>query len=370
MLGRLAGLLAKEFAQFLRDPVMLFIVLFLYTAELVMCTLALGFDVQDLKLGVIDHDRSAASRALVQDLTTGGNFVLTDQFSSLQQAQGRLQRGALDVVVEIPPDLSARLAGGRQASLSVVVDGSNGNVAARARAYVIEILARFAQAQAVARPRAPSTQAGVRSEVRVWYNPDLTNTRFMALAMLAQAGLMLGVVLPAAAIVREKQGGTIEQLRVTPVRAHELFIAKVTPTIVICTGAVFPALLIMTLMGVPMRGDVMTLLALTAVYLLSAVSLGTLVGAITETLQQAMLLGFFSLFPLLFLSGTIAPIESMPGWLQTASLVSPQRHYVDIVSGLFLKGAGLAELWPHVLALVGISTAMFLGGWLLFRRQW
>lgn len=369
MWGRLSGLLAKEFAQVLRDPVMLFVVMFLYTAELVMCTLALGFDVQDLKLGVIDNDRSAVSRALVQELTSGDNFVLADQFTSLSQAQGRLQRGAIDVVVEIPPNLGARLAAGRQAELGVVVDGSNGNVAARARAYVIEMAARFAQQQRRTASSRPSP-AGVKAEVRVWYNPDLTNTRFMALSMMAQAGLMLGVVLPAAAIVREKQGGTIEQLRVTPVRAHELFIAKVTPTIVICTGAVFPALLIITLLGVPMRGDVGTLLILTAIYLLSAVSLGTFVGVVTDTLQQAMLLGFFSLFPLLFLSGTIAPIETMPGWLQAASAASPQRHYVEIVSGLFLKGAGMAELWPHALALVVISTTMFLGGWLLFRRQW
>jgi len=115
---------------------------------------------------------------------------------------------------------------------------------------------------------------------------------------------------------------------------------------------------------------VFILLILTVVYLLSAVSLGTFVGAITQTLQQAMLVGFFGLFPLLFLSGSIAPIESMPPWLQTASLASPQRHYVEIVSGLFLKGAGLAELWRQALALGAISGAMFLSAWLVFRRRW
>ncbi|WP_375269310.1 ABC transporter permease [Phenylobacterium sp.] len=367
MRGRLVGLLSKEFTHFLRDPVMLFVVIFLYTAELVMCTMALGFDVQNLKLGVIDHDRSVASRALVEQLVAGDSFVLVDQFSAMGQTQERLQRGALDVVVEIPPNFAARVEQGREAALGVVVDGSNGNVAARARAYVIEIALRYASERA---PDAARTVAGVSPEVRVWYNPDLTNTRFMALGMLAQAGLMLGVVLPAAAMVREKQAGTIEQLRVTPTRAHELFIAKVTPTLVICTGAIFPSLLITTLMGVPMRGDVLTLLGLTVVFLLSAVSLGVFVGIITSTLQQAMLLSFFGLFPLLFLSGTIAPIETMPAWLQAASQASPQRHYVEIVAGLFLKGAGLAELWAHAAALVGISAAMFLGGWLLFRRQW
>jgi ABC-2 type transport system permease protein len=367
MRGRLFGLLAKEFAQFLRDPVMLFVVVFLYTIELVMCTLALGFDVQHLKLGVIDHDRSVASRELVRELTSADSFVLANQFASMQQAQSHLQSGALDVVVEIPPNFGARVSGGRQASFGVVVDGSNGNVAARARAYVIEMAARVSQQKIIG---ASQMRGGVQSVLRVWYNPDLTNTRFMALAMLAQAGLMLGVILPAAAMVREKQAGTIEQLRVTPIRAHELFVAKVTPPIVICLGAVFPALLVLSLLGVPMRGDVPTLLLLTFIFLLSAVSIGVFVATITKTLQQAMLLSFFGLFPLMFLSGTIAPIESMPPWLQIASEASPLRHYVDIVAGLFLKGAGMGELWPQAVALIGISTAMFLGGWLLFKRQW
>ncbi len=366
MWGRIAGLTTKEFTQMLRDPVILFLVFFLYSAELVICTLALGFDVQNLNLGVIDHDRTEASRAVIQELTAGDNFVLADQFADMQQVEDRLQRGALDAVVEIPPGFARRIAAGRKADLGVVVDGSNGNVAARARAYVIEMLARFTQERAAL----PKHAHGVQAALWVWYNPDLTNTRFMALAMLAQAGMILGVVLPAAAIVREKQGGTIEQLRVTPTRAHELFLAKIMPTIVICTGAVFPALFILMLMGVPMQGDVGTLLALTAVFLMSAVSVGVFVATITNTLQQALLVSFFGLFPLLFLSGTIAPIETMPGWLQAASLASPLRHYVDIVSGLFLKGAGIGELWWHAVALIGISIAMFAGGWLLFKRQW
>jgi ABC-2 type transport system permease protein len=366
MWGRIAGLTVKEFTQVLRDPIILFLVVYLYSAELVICTLALGFDVQNLKLGVIDHDRTEVSRTVIQELTGGDNFVLAAQFADMRQVEDHLQRGALDAVVEIPPGFARRIAAGRRADLGVVVDGSNGNVAARARAYVIEILARFAQE----RTGAPRHVHGVRPALRVWYNPDLTNTRFMALTMLAEAGLMLGVVLPAAAIVREKQGGTIEQLRVTPIRAHELFLAKIMPTIVICTGAVFPVLLILTLLGVPMRGSIGTLLVLTVVFLMSAVSIGVFVATITNTLQQAMLVSFFGLFPLLFLSGTIAPIETMPGWLQAATQASPLRHYVDIVSGLFLKGAGIGELWLHAVVLIAISAAMFAGGWFLFKRQW
>ncbi len=367
MRGRLYGLLAKEFVQVLRDPVILFLVFWMYTVELVMCTTALGFDVKYLELGVIDHDRSAASRAFVRELTSADTFVLEEELTSMSDGERRLQTGSLAVLVEIPPDFGARVAGGRQAQVGVIVDGTNGNVAARARAYVIEMAARFSETHAV---HAETLRPRAEAMVRVWYNPDLTNTRFMALAMLAQVGLMLGVVMPAAALVREKQSGTIEQLRITPTRAHELFIAKVAPALVICLGAVIPTLLIITLLGVPMRGDVLTLEVMTFAFLLSAVSIGVFVSSITSTLQQAMLVSFFGLFPLLFLSGTVAPVESMPGWLQVASLASPLRHYVEIISGLFLKGAGYAELWPHAATLIGISAPMFAAAWLLFKRQW
>jgi ABC-2 type transport system permease protein len=367
MLGRLRGLLGKEFAQMLRDPVVLFLILWLTTVEVVMCTMALGFDVKDLKLGVIDHDRTVASRALVRELTSADTFILQGQLASMREAENQLQRGALDAVVEVPPGFGARLAGGRRVSIGVVVDGSNANVASRARAYIVEMSASFAQGRLMG---GMPMRADVRPAVRVWYNPDLTNTRFMALAMLAQAGFMLAVILPAAGMVREKQNGTLEQIRVTPIRAHELFIGKVTPPIVICLGSLFPSLLVLRLMDVPMNGSLTTLIGLDLIFLLSAVSIGVFVATITTTLQQAMLTSFFGLFPLLFLSGSVAPVESMPAWLQAGSEISPLRHYIEAITGLFLKGAGVAELWPHAAALAAIGAPMFLASWLLFRRQW
>lgn len=367
MNARTLGLIRKEFAQMLRDPVVLFLIVFLATAEVAMCTLALGFDVRNLKLAVIDHDRSAASRMLVEELTSTDNFVLHDEPRSMNEASRSLQRGMLDALVEIPPGFAARLSAGRPVSFGVVVDGSNATVAARARAYVIEMTARMAQRRLTG---TPAMAGRVEPSVRVWYNPDLTNTRFMALSMLAQAGFILAVILPAAGIVREKQSGTMEQIRVTPIRAHELFAGKILPPLVIIMGSLFPSLLVVRLMGVPMNGSLSTLFALHALFLLSGLSIGVFVATITSTLQQALLASFFGMFPLLFLSGSVTPIESMPAWLQLGAEVSPLRHYIEIVSGLFLKGAGMAELWPHALALAGISALLFVGGWLIFRRAW
>lgn len=367
MNARILGLIHKEFAQMLRDPVVLFLILFLTTVELAICTLALGFDVKNLSLAVIDHDRSVASRMLVEQFTSTDNFVLHSQPRTDGEARRQLQSGMIDAMVEIPPGFAARLRAGRPVSIGVVIDGTNATVASRARAYVIEMTARMSQQHSVG---GTARAGGVQPSVRVWYNPDLTNTRFMALSMLAQAGFMLAIILPAAGIVREKQSGTMEQIRVTPIRAHELFIGKLLPPLLIGLGSVFPSLLVIQFLGVSMSGSIPTLFLFHTIFLLSGLSLGVFVATITNTLQQALLTSFFGLFPLLFLSGSIAPVESMPWWLQVGSEVSPMRHYIEIVSGLFLKGAGISELWPHAVALIAISAPLFLASWLIFRRSW
>lgn len=366
-MGRVLGLIGKEFRQMLRDPVVLFLILWLTTTEIAMCTMATGMDVRNLKLGLIDNDRSAISRALAREMTSADTFILHGLFGSQQEAETQLRRGKLDVIVELPPQFGARVESGRKAPFGVVVDGSNATVATRARAYVMEMAARFAQERYMSRM---AEHSGVQPSVRVWYNPDLANTRFIAVAMIAQAGFMLAILLPAAGMVREKQNGTMEQIRVTPIRPHELFIGKIVPPILITTGSLFPSLLIARLLGVPMEGSVPLLLVLNLIALLSAVSIGVFIGTITNTLQQALLTSFCSLFPLLFLSGSVTPLESMPRWLQVGIEGSPLRHSIAIVSGLFLKGAGMAELWPHAVALTIIGAVIFLAAWLLFRRSW
>jgi ABC-2 type transport system permease protein len=131
---------------------------------------------------------------------------------------------------------------------------------------------------------------------------------------------------------------------------------------------VFPSLLITALFGVPLRGSLMLFLALTALFLVSAVGIGVVIAALSRTLLQALLLAFFGLFPIMFLSGTVVPVESMPEVLQTLSLVSPLRHYMEVTLGIFLKSAGVAELWPQALALLAIGLSLFGLSLVAFRR--
>ena len=191
----------------------------------------------------------------------------------------------------------------------------------------------------------------------------------MVLSMIALAALMVGMIHPAASIVREKEVGTIEQLLVTPIKTGELFAAKTAPTLLMGLLSVFPSLLIVWWFGVPLRGSLLLFLALTALFLLSAIGLGVLVASISRTLQQALLLSFFGLFPIMFLSGTLVPVESMPDFLQLLSLLSPLRYYMDVILGVFLKGAGMAELWPQTIALLVIGATLFGIAMSVFRRQ-
>lgn len=370
----LFGLLRKEFAQFFRDKVMMFVVLWLYTAEIILCPLALTFDVKQSPFAVIDHDRTPASRALVQHYTATDAFTLVGAPDQESTAEAWLDQGRVRLVLVLPRGFHRALVRNEPVNYQVLLDGSNANVAANVRAYVHRINAQFGQATARASGESPHwlMAPGLEPRVRVWYNPEQSSTLFMALSMIALAGMMVGVALPAASLVREKEQGTIEQLLVTPIHAWQLFLAKTLPPLLMCLLAIFPTVFVATwLFDVPMRGSFVFFLFESAVFLVSAIALGVCIGVYSQTLQQSLLLSFFGLFPILFLSGTVTPIESMPLLLQYLSLLSPLRYYMDSLLAVFLKGAGWRELWPQTLALLTIGSSLFaLSLWQFRRRYW
>lgn len=364
---RLAGLLRKEVIQFFRDRWVLGLILWLYTIEVVLCTYALSFEVEDIPSAVVDQDQTVSSRKLTELFDLSESFMLSDYTRSPEEATAWLASGRVGMVLVIPSGFEQAYQADILPSVQLLLDGTNSTTAANALHYAQALLNQFeTQRPSLARPGGLATAHPV---IRVWYNPDQTTTAFMALSMIALAGMMVGVIHPAATIVREKEQGTIEQLLVTPIRIWELFAAKTAPTLLMGTLALFPSLLIVAWFDIPLRGSFMLFVALTAIFLLSAIGLGVLIATVSQTLQQALLLSFFGLFPLMFLSGSLTPVESMPELLQTLSLGSPLRYYMEIILGVFLKGAGWAELREEALALVVISSLMFAASVLAFRRQ-
>jgi ABC-2 type transport system permease protein len=365
---RLLGLLRKELLQFLRDRIVLFLILYLYTIEAVMCTMALTFEINRLPLGIVDQDRSVASRHLTSLFTLSDTFELKRQSDSPAPVGAWLESGEVAMVVVIPTGFEQLYQSGLHPAVQILLDGTNSNVAENARRYAAALVERFAAERPALRSMALAGGATLPM-TRIWYNPDQDTAPFMVLSMIGLAAMLVGAICPAASIVRERERGTIEQLLVTPIRVGEMFVAKTVPTLVINLLALAPALVIARVFEVPVRGSLVTFAVLAAVFQLSAIAFGVLVASVTRTLQQALLLAFFGLFPVMFLSGTLTTLESMPPALQAASLVSPLRYFMEIILGVFLKGAGWAELWPQAVALALIGGTLFAVSLLVFRRR-
>ena len=330
-----------------------------------MCTMALSFDVKQVPLAIVDLDQTQASRTLKERFLVVEEFRLVRYPADEAEAGAWLRTGRAIVALVIPEVFARDLERDRTPAVQVLLDASNSNTAAIARGYVSQVVDLF---QRLWFADADEDEDIVQPMLRVWYNPDLTFTSFMVLSMIGLAGMMAGVIQPAASIVREKEVGTIEQLMVTPIRTTELFLAKTIPTLLMGVLAIFPSLIIVAMFNVPLRGSLPFFLAMTALFLLSAIGVGVLIATMARTLQQALLLAFFGLFPIMFLSGTLVPIESMPPFLQAVSLASPLRYYMDVILGVFLKGAGPAELWRQALALLVIGLALFSAALAAFRR--
>lgn len=364
---RLAGLLGKELIQFFQDRLVLALILWLYTVEVVLCTYALSFEVDNMPIAVVDQDGGASSRSLVEAFDLSQAFDVALASSETDQAITLLSNGTVGMVLVIPRNFEYHYRRGDGAGIQLLLDGSDTNSAANARHYAREIVNRF-ERRTRRLPETTSTGVAVAT-TRTWYNPAQTTTAFMALSMIALAGMMVGVIHPAASIVREKERGTLEQLLVSPIRPGELFAAKTFPAWLMGMVSLFPSLLIVEWFDVPLRGSFLLFLALTGIFLLSAIGLGVLIATVSRTLQQALLLSFFGLFPIMFLSGSLTPVESMPRSLQILSLGSPLRYYMDIILGIFLKGAGWRELWQEALMLTAIGAALYIVALGAFRRR-
>ncbi|HEX7970887.1 MAG TPA: ABC transporter permease, partial [Thiobacillus sp.] len=340
------------------------LVLFLYTIEVVICTVALSFDVRNLPTVLADFDRSAHSRQRAERFRSSGYFRIEHLAARDDELAARLDRGEALAAIVIPPEFSKRLAAGAPVTVQLLLDGSNANTASVAQGYAQRIVQNYALEQAHPGPVPP-----IEYRPRVWYNSELRYSYFMVLSMIAVAGMLVGVITAAASIVREKESGTIEQMMVTPIRPGEMIAVKMLPTLLVGLLALVPGLAIAAWFGVPMRGSLVLFFLFSALFLVSSMGIGILVATFAETLQQALLVSFFALFPIMFLSGTLVPVESMPKALQVLAQLSPLTHYMDALLGIFLKGTGLETLWRQAAAVTLVGAALLAASvWRLRRR--
>ena len=345
----------KELRQIRRDRRTLVILLFVPTFFLFLYGYALNFDVRHIALAVDDQDRSADSRRLIAEFVGSTYFDVVAEVTSAEDASALIDRGTARVVLVVPSDFSRDIRERQTAEVQVIIDGDNANTATTVLGYVTAVL-RAAAAELGGQP----TLAMATMEPRVWYNPELRSTVFLVPGLIAFISMITAVISTALSIVREKERGTIEQVRMAPISTLAFVVGKTTPYLVLSqVGALGIVLAAIVFFDLPMRGSWLALSIVTAIFLVGALGTGLVVSTIAETQQVAFqAAALIAMLPTLILSGFIFPLSSMPVALQYISSLVPARYFLVALRGIVLKGLDLSALWAPVVALVIYAVTM------------
>jgi len=354
---RIRTLVKKEFRQLFRDPRTKRVVFGAPIIQVVLFGYAVTTDVRHVSTFVVDHDQTAASRALVDALTASGHFRIVGRSDRSGDIGEALDAGRAAIGIEIPRGFSADLAAGHGARVQVLVDGTNSNTATIAQGYVTRIVQSYGLREAAW--RGVELPAGVELRARAWFNPDLTSHTYNVPAVVGMLLLLVSFLLTALSVVREREMGTLEQLQMTPLSPGEFILGKTIPVALIAfVDMVLVTAIAILWFDVPFRGSALALFVASAVYILASLGAGLLISSISRTQQQAFMGMFLVLLPIVILSGFMYPVESMPAFVQKLTLLNPMRHFLEIVWAVFLKGAGLAEVWPQVAVIAAMAVAV------------
>jgi len=372
-LARIVQIVWKEVIQIRRDRRMFGLVLLMPVMELFIFGYVVATDIDNIDLAVCDYSQTAESRAYVEQLERSGYFRVRADCTGVNAVNRLLDRGQVKVALAIPPDFASKLKRNQPAEVMAALDGSNSNTAMIASAYLEQItLTQAVDVQLVDRGGGSELLRHpiVSVEPRVWFNPELRSVKFMVPAIICVLLMESLVILTAIAIVKEKERGTMEQLIVTPIRSYELILGKAIPFI----GLGYINVAVVILVGtywfdVPIRGSLPLLLGLSGLFILTCLGMGLVVSAISNTQQQASMAGQFVILPNMFFSGFMFPIASMPPLVQKLTYIIPLRYYITIARGIFLKGAGWAELKDEAAILLVYGVIILSLATVFFRKQ-
>jgi ABC-2 type transport system permease protein len=358
MTQRIRTLIRKEFLELRRTPRLIGLIVVAPILQLTLLGYAATTDVHNVPVVVVDGDRSARSRQLLERFAASPYFEIVAEEMAPGDVDDDLARGRAWLAVVVPAGFAEALdrpaAGQSSRTVQILADGTDANSSGVALAYATALVSEFSTEIR----GAPA--AAIEPRVRVWFNPQLESKDFMLPGVVAILLLVITTSLSSMAIVRERELGTLEQLNVTPLGRWELILGKLLPYALV---GFIDVLLVLTVavywFEVPLRGSVWLLLGASMIYLLCTLGLGLFVSTISATQQQAMMTAtFFFLVPMMYLSGFIFPIENMPPVIQAITTIIPLRYFLVIVRGIFLKGVGWDVLWPQFAALAGWGVTM------------
>jgi len=349
---RIFFLARAEVLHIVRDRTTMMQILVLPILQLLVLVNAATFVIRDTPTYIVDRDHTSASRGLIRNLAASGHFRVIESSQSLEKANEHLLNGTVTLVVTIPRDFESSLVREHRAQLQLIVNAEKGSAAGIVQSYASQILTRYA-----AERGAGFSPPRIDVRTRGWYNASLNYKHYMVPGVLVALVTLIGTLLSAQNIAREKELGTLEQLNVTPISRGQFIAAKLIPLWFLGLIDLALGLLVGKLVfDIPMRGSLLLLFGAAAIYLLGALAIGLLISTMVDTQQQAMFVTFFVMNIYLLLSGLFTPIDSMSPWVKVVSQVNPVRHFVTLSRAILVKGAGLSEVAQPLLILCAFAV--------------
>jgi len=368
--SHLFALIAKETKEILRNKHLLFLLLVPPIIQLLILGAALDPQVRNLKLGLVDYAQTQESRDLISSLIGSTLFPRVTYFPSQKALSNQLQLGELNIGIVIPPDFTKDLNRHVTPQIQVLVDGADAYSAGIASSYSMRILSEF-------RPTLPAlTNVGkvskptIVTEQVMLYNPGWLSSWFFVPGVLGATLTLTATLVASATILRERESGTMEQLLMTPAANWQIVLAKVIPLVVFLLIDVLLAISMARIVfQLPFRGSIWLFMLASMLYIFVGIGFGMLLGTVCKSQRQAQLASFFVNIPLIQLSGTVVPFETMPRILQSIAMLDPLRYYAIIARSIILKGMGVDVLWLYFLLLAFFSVLVLLVSTSRFRRQ-
>jgi ABC-2 type transport system permease protein len=356
-------IIQKEFKQIFRNKGMLPIIFILPLIQLLILSNAASFEVQNIKFSYVDFDHSAASRELISKFQASGSFKIVNQFNSKKEANLEMQKGNVDIILEIPTHFERNLITEKTTTLSVSINAIDGASAGVENVYISQIIGAYNQKiQSQLSQYNDGSLVMPQNIVTIpsfWYNNTLNYKTYMVPGILVLLVTMITLFLSSMNIVREKEIGTLEQINVTPIRKHQFIIGKLFPFWILGLVILTIGLLIAKIVfNVPMLGNLGLIYLFTSVYLLLILGMGLFISNHTDTQQQAMFIAWFFMVIFILMSGLFTPIESMPQWAQNITLFNPIRYFVEIIRMVMLKGASFSDITMQFSVITAYAIAL------------
>jgi ABC-2 type transport system permease protein len=368
------AIVRKEFYHLIRDFRSMYLAFFIPLLLIFMFGYALSLDVDNVRIVIVDQDKTELSRDFIRKLDASAYFDIIRHLDDSQAAVRYLDQGAMTMALVIPPGWTEELKADREAGLQILLDGSDPNFAGLSRGYITAFVEAYNRDRLLSflnRKGKQEIRPPVDGRIRVWFNEDLDSRNFIVPGIIAIIIMIVGAMLTSLVIAREYENGTMETIRSLPIRGGEFLMGKAIPYFLIALTDVLVAVFMgQVLFGVVMKSSFWLMVLASAIYISVALCLGLLISIATKSQlvanQAAILITFL---PSLLLSNFVFPVGNMPKIFQVLTYVIPATYFIDILNGIYLRSLGLAHLWPSYAVLIGMLILLGNIGFAMLKRE-